>query len=204
MDQNRTKAIFKQMAAHYDSPERKQVAAVIHEELEQRLEQLAGRDLLLDYGCGTGLMSLPFAEHFSKLLLVDIAEEMLEQVRDKCQDLELSNVTLKTVPEFQTVQEQANAILVVQTLLHVAQVEELLEQLAAHLLPDGQIFLIDFLAHADIDHPLVHPGFSQEELVSLCQQTGLELVEFSPFYTADGLFMGQRATLFVAVLQHSN
>ena len=98
----------------------------------------------------------------------------------------------------------ANAILVVQTLLHVAQVEELLDQLAAHLLPDGQIFLIDFLAHADIDHPLVHPGFSQEELVSLCQQTGLELVEFSPFYTADGLFMGQRATLFVAVLQHSN
>ena len=204
MDQNRTKAIFKQMAAHYDSPERKQVAAVIHEELEQRLEQLAGRDLLLDYGCGTGLMSLPFAEHFSKLLLVDIAEEMLEQVRGKCQDLELSNVALKTVPEFQEGQEQANAILVVQTLLHVAQVEELLEQLAAHLLPDGQIFLIDFLAHAEIDHPLVHPGFSQEELVSLCQQAGLKLVEFKPFYTADGLFMGKRATLFVAVLQHSN
>ncbi len=204
MDQNRTKAIFKQMAAHYDSPERKQVAAVIHEELEQRLEQLAGRDLLLDYGCGTGLMSLPFAEHFSKLLLVDIAEEMLEQVRGKYQTLGLSNVTLKTVPEFQELQGQANAILVVQTLLHVAQVEELLEQLAAHLLPDGQIFLIDFLAHEEIDHPLVHPGFSQEELVSLCQQAGLKLVEFKPFYTADGLFMGKRATLFVAVLQHSN
>lgn len=204
MDQNRTKAIFKQMAAHYDSPERKQVAAVIHEELEQRLEQLAGRDLLLDYGCGTGLMSLPFAEHFSKLLLVDIAEEMLEQVRGKCQALELSNVALKTVPEFQEGQEQANAILVVQTLLHVAQVEELLEQLAAHLLPDGQIFLIDFLAHEEIDHPLVHPGFSQEELLSLCQQAGLKLVEFKPFYTADSLFMGKRATLFVAVLQHSN
>lgn len=204
MDQNRTKAIFKQMAAHYDSPERKQVAAVIHEELEQRLEQLAGRDLLLDYGCGTGLMSLPFAEHFSKLLLVDIAEEMLEQVRGKYQTMGLSNVTLKTVPEFQELQGQANAILVVQTLLHVAQVEELLEQLAAHLLPDGQIFLIDFLAHEEIDHPLVHPGFSQEELVSLCQQAGLKLVEFKPFYTADGLFMGKRATLFVAVLQHSN
>ncbi|MVX58718.1 methyltransferase domain-containing protein [Streptococcus danieliae] len=204
MDQNRTKAIFKQMAAHYDSPERKQVAAVIHEELEQRLEQLAGRDLLLDYGCGTGLMSLPFAEHFSKLLLVDIAEEMLEQVRGKYQTLGLSNVTLKTVPEFQELQGQANAILVVQTLLHVAQVEELLEQLAAHLLPDGQIFLIDFLAHEEIDHPLVHPGFSQEELLSLCQQAGLKLVEFKPFYTADGLFMGKRATLFMAVLQHSN
>lgn len=53
--------IFHQMANHYDTPERIRLAATIRSAVEKEFSAQTHDQKLIDYGGGTGLVTLPFA-----------------------------------------------------------------------------------------------------------------------------------------------
>ncbi len=87
-----TKNIFDSIANHYDSPDRQALAKIIREELTTYLPRDSHQKVLLDYGGGTGLVSLPLAERFKELIIADASETMLKMAEEKIQaaDLKMS------------------------------------------------------------------------------------------------------------------
>ncbi|MEW4354365.1 class I SAM-dependent methyltransferase [Streptococcus pneumoniae] len=163
MNQETTKGIFNKMADSYDTPERERVLGIIKKELIRLLAGTPRESVLLDYGCGTGLMSLPFEDRFESLFLVDIAEEMVEQVKQKCQVLGLSHVKAQILEQFQANEEKVDVIFVIQTLLHIPDTSQVFKELAGRLKEGGRLIIVDVLKNDQMSSHLIHHGFSEEE-----------------------------------------
>jgi predicted TPR repeat methyltransferase len=103
--------IFNKMANHYDTAPRialaKEITATIRPHLANAKEQL-----MIDYGGGTGLVSLPLASMVKQLQIWDTAEEMLAVAKQKITQQALTNVStsLHDITR-ETVGEEADIIL---------------------------------------------------------------------------------------------
>lgn len=64
---------FDLIADKYDTDERREISDIITKKVASEVE-LAGK-VLLDFGCGTGLVSLPLADRLKKLELYDASEK---------------------------------------------------------------------------------------------------------------------------------
>ena len=82
-----------------DSPERLKRLPSFEEVFSQL--PLKPSQSVADIGCGTGTFSLPLAKHLpeGKLYCLDIAEEMLERVKKKIKENNISNVIVKKINE---------------------------------------------------------------------------------------------------------
>ena len=54
----------------------------------------------LDFGCGVGRLTLPLARESRNVLAVDIADSMLDEARDNCQEQGLANVEFMHARDF--------------------------------------------------------------------------------------------------------
>lgn len=82
--------VFEEMAKRYDTEERMELAKVIVKEVIPQL--LSAQDKsLIDYGSGTGLVSLELSELVESILLVDSSKQMLDVAEVKIAKRGLSN-----------------------------------------------------------------------------------------------------------------
>lgn len=82
--------VFEEMAKRYDTEERMELAKVIVKEVIPQL--LGAQDKsLIDYGSGTGLVSLELSELVESILLVDSSKQMLDVAEVKIAKRGLSN-----------------------------------------------------------------------------------------------------------------
>lgn len=72
MDDN----LFEQIATKYDTEHRIELAKVIAAEVRAELQDSQSKTLM-DYGSGTGLVSLELCDVVDSILLVDSAKQML-------------------------------------------------------------------------------------------------------------------------------
>ena len=186
-----TKNIFDSIANHYDSPDRQALAKIIREELTTYLPRDSHQKVLLDYGGGTGLVSLPLAERFKELIIADASETMLKMAEEK--------IHADASVEFPAV--QANLILLSLVLLHIPDTENILTKLYEILAPGGQLIIVDFDKNEQISHPKVHNGFSQEELNNRLEKTGFVSATSHTFHRGEKLFMNKNASLFLSISQ---
>ena len=85
--------IFHQMANHYDTPDRIQLATTIRSAVEKELSEQTYDQKLIDYGGGTGLVTLPLASRFKELIIMDSAAGMLAMADKKNQRSKTSKCT---------------------------------------------------------------------------------------------------------------
>lgn len=195
-----TKNIFDSMASHYDSPERQQLAEIIRKEVQSQLPKDIAEKTLLDYGGGTGLVSLPLAKRFKEVIIADASEAMLETAEKKIQQAKLENVRTihaDATVSFPTV--QADIILLSLVLLHIPDTDTILKKLHEHLSADGQLFLVDFDKNEAISHPKVHNGFEQKVLEEQLEEAGFIPSESHTFHHGSKIFMNQDASLFLSI-----
>lgn len=114
-----TQNVFDQIANKYDSPKQQALANVIRQAIEKEWGDQSDKRVL-DFGCGTGLISLPLAHQAKELLLVDVTTEMVKVTQEKVTQQQLINATvwnadfLQQRPSF-----KVDTILVSLVLLHV-------------------------------------------------------------------------------------
>lgn len=80
--------VFEQMAKRYDTEERIELAKVIVNEVRPELRNSQSKSLI-DYGSGTGLISLELSDLVDSILLVDSSKQMLEVAKAKISAKEL-------------------------------------------------------------------------------------------------------------------
>lgn len=188
--------IFNQTAKKYDAPDREIVNQKMISEVTKYLSNETEKQTFIDYGCGTGVMGLALADQFEKVYLLDPATEMLKVVDGKIQETDIQNAETHLISENEALVIRADVIVMAQVLLHIPEYEATLKVLFDTLKPGGELLIIDFDYHEKVNSDLVHSGFVQADLIKKVQAIGFGNVQSQNFYTAEALFMKERATLF--------
>ena len=189
--------VFNQMAQTYDTPQRKALAEIILKEVSPAFKDATNKTLL-DYGGGTGLVSLPLAPLVKQVELLDLASEMSQLANQKAQNQGIKNFTAfqgDLLGEHPVLATPDMALLSL-VLLHIPDTQAILAKLFQVLAPGGTLLLVDFNHNELVQHPLVHSGFDLKELEDVLVSIGFTNVVAKTFYEADHLFMNQPASLF--------
>ncbi len=190
--------VFEQMAKRYDTEERMELAKVIVKEVRSELRNSKSKSLL-DYGSGTGLVSLELSDLVASTLLVDSSEQMLEVAKAKISHNGIPNAEV-LYSDFtqETPALKADIILMSLVLLHIPDTKKILQQLFNVLNDGGKLIIVDFDKNNKIDHPKVHNGFSHEELKKRLAEVGFKSIEMKTFHHGNHIFMKQDASMFIA------
>ena len=79
------------VAIKYDRTEKhlEPIFLKIHNNLKQQLNK---SDILLDYGCGTGTISIEIANHVKEIRAIDISNKMLDIAKRKACEHNIKNI----------------------------------------------------------------------------------------------------------------
>ena len=156
-----------------------QLAAVPERLLAQL--PLQASDDVLDFGAGTGLLSVPIAPKVAQVTALDMSAAMLQVLDEKG----FANITPLQQDIFAGLPGQYHAVVSCMALHHVADTAALLRAFAAALHSGGRIALVDLYQedgsfHGDNQAKGVqHFGFAPEALQALAEQAGLMDIAFS-------------------------
>lgn len=154
---------------------------------------------LLDYGSGTGLVSLELSDLVESILLVDSSKQDLEVAENKISKKEINNAKVfyadftKYLPKI-----KIDIILVSLVLLHIPDTKLILQNLFTILNTGGKLIIIDFDKNDQVNHPKIHNGFFHDELQLILSDIGFKCTDFKTFYHGNQIFAKQDASMFIS------
>ena len=189
---------FNHKAETFDSPKNIFLVNLVCQAVEKQINLLSDKEIL-DFGGGTGLLTLPLAKQAKSVTLVDISEKMLEQARLKAERQEIKNIQFLEQDLLKNPLEQEfDLIVVCRVLHHMPDLDVALSLFHQHLKEDGQLLIADFTkAEAN------HHGFELTELEKQLIEHGFSSVHSQILYSAEDLFQGNYSELFLTVAQKS-
>ena len=189
---------FNHKAETFDSPKNIFLANLVCQAVEKQLDLLSEKEIL-DFGGGTGLLSLPLAKQAKSVTLVDISEKMLEQARLKAEQQDIKNIQFLEQDLLKNpLKQEFDLIVVSRVLHHMPDLDAALSLFHQHLKEDGQLLLADFTKTEANHH-----GFELAELENKLIQHGFSSVHSQILYSAEDLFQGNYSELFFTVAQKS-
>ena len=191
-------ARFNHAAPTWDEhPTRRLMAETIAAAMRARVP-IAPSATVLDFGCGTGLVSLALQPYAGRIIGIDCAPGMLSVFKEKVQALGITNVEThcldlcrQPAPEI-----HADVIVSAMALHHIADIPALLQTLLPLLTAGG------YLAFADLDSEdgsfhedktgVHHAGIARDWLIAQLQTLGLQEITAITAHTierpaADGM-----------------
>ncbi len=171
---------FDAKAAQWDdNPMRQQLAGAIWEFVEG-CGVLDKNISALDYGCGTGLMSMRLAHKVKMVYAADVSAGMLGKLCDKIEESRINNIkavryNMMTDPPLKI---RPDLIVSAMALHHIEDVEDVVQKMAVMLAPGGHIILADLYAedgtfHSEVQVP--HNGFEPAYIEGLFRENGMEI-----------------------------
>ncbi|WP_117170148.1 class I SAM-dependent DNA methyltransferase [Paraliobacillus sediminis] len=190
--------VFEQMAKRYDTEARIELAKVIVKEVRAELRNSKPKSLI-DYGSGTGLISLELSDLVDSILMVDSSKEMSEIAKAKISYRGMTNSKVLYSDFTQETPElKADIILMSLVLHHIPDTIKILQELYNILNNGGKLIIIDFDKNDKINHPKVHNGFSHEGLKKRLSEVGFKSNEIKTFYHGNRIFMNQDSSMFIS------
>jgi len=180
--ENEEKKDFDKEAAQWDAnPGRVKLANDIADAIIR--EVLPKREMdALDFGCGTGLVTLRLQPLVRSITGMDSSRGMLEVLESKIHDQGLVNVRTRflDLEQGEKVDGRYDLIVSSMTLHHVPDPAALIAQLSAALLPLGTLAVADLDAEDGSFHGdntgVHHRGFDRALVKGLLEKTGLTRV----------------------------
>jgi len=135
----------------------------------------------LEFGAGTGLLSIALKDYVETLLLIDSSPEMVRVTQEKLDQQGIRHLHPQCIDletqEFST--EIVDLLFSQMALHHVGQVPPMLKKFHTLLKPGGQLFIADLYSEDGDFHegnPDVHHGFDLTELSRWCEEAGFTAV----------------------------
>jgi ubiquinone/menaquinone biosynthesis C-methylase UbiE len=169
---------FDDAAASWDEePRRVKLASEIAAAIRKHVPISTEWDAL-DFGCGTGLVTLSLAEHLGSIVGLDGSQGMLDRLQSKIQDMGAVNVcsVLCDLEKGELPHGTFNLITSAMTLHHIPDIVPPLSALRTLLHPGGWIALADLESENGSFHDdptgIFHHGFSGKELTEILEKAG--------------------------------
>ena len=189
---------FNHKAETFDSPKNIFLANLVCQAVEKQIDLLSDKEIL-DFGGGTGLLTLPLAKQTKSVTLVDISEKMLEQARLKAEQQEIKNIQfLEQNLLANPLEQEFDLIVVCRVLHHMPDLDAALSLFHQHLRENGQLLIADFTKTEANHH-----GFELPELEKQLIEHAFSSVHSQILYSAEDLFQGNYSELFFSVAQKS-
>ena len=158
------------------------LAAAIHARVALTTKMRA-----LDFGCGTGQLSIPLARELAHVTCIDTSAGMLEVLNEKIAAQGLTNLTAQCRDVIQSDLPDGHFDLIMSsmTLHHIKDTDAILRKFAAHLQAGGWLCLADLDQEDGSFHGAdvaVHHGFEREELARRAQRAGFTQVRFDTVF----------------------
>jgi 2-polyprenyl-3-methyl-5-hydroxy-6-metoxy-1,4-benzoquinol methylase len=136
----------------------------------------------LEFGCGTGLLSIQLKGAFNTITLVDTSEGMINVLKEKIEKQNITNFK----PLHIDLQEGTNnlgtfnVIYTLMTLHHITNLDAILNILNSLLKTDGYLCIADLVKEDGSFHSQYpdfdgHNGFDREELSTLLSKNGFKV-----------------------------
>lgn len=175
---------FNAIAAEWDSqPRHVATASTVAEAMREALA-LTGAETLLEFGCGTGLITAALAPHVARILALDSAPGMIDALVEKLRRHGIDNVETKVgdLPD-NPPEGRFDAIVSSMTLHHIRDTDALLRVLFERLTPGGRIALADLDREDGSFHGdkpgIAHHGFDRTALADQLRAAGFADVAFT-------------------------
>lgn len=191
---------FSELAGQWDSPMRVDRARKLAEELATALPT-AAFSAVLEFGCGTGLISLSLQDKIGKALLVDSAEGMIAIVDRKIAEAHLGGrftAACRDIADHATFPERADPLAGPFTcaygsmsLHHIRDVSAAARKIGSLLAAGGWLCIIDLYPDNGLFHRNEagfdgHDGFDPSELAEVFSR------ERFAFVSSEKVFSGER------------
>ena len=179
---------FDQEAATWDdNPRRVRLAREVAQAIARRIP-LSGHLKVLDFGCGTGLLTLQLRPQVGSITGADTSPGMLEVLHRKLDAFGLAGVdTLLLAPDGgQVLEGSFDLIVSCMALHHVEDLPALFSRFHAHLASGGRLALADLDAEDGSFHGVVddvfHLGFERRAFKEMLAEAGfLDLEDTTAF-----------------------
>lgn len=169
---------FDDAAAQWEEkPQRVLLARKVSEAI-RRVIPLTATMQVLEYGCGTGMLSRALSPQVHNILAVDTSPQMLEVLRQKAAEEKISNIEtlshdLSTTPLPNTGFDLAMSSM---TLHHIPDTETVLQRLFAILRPGGFLAVADLVTEDGSFHEdntgVAHLGINPETVRAILAKNG--------------------------------
>ncbi len=179
---------FDKKAKDWDDNRRIQRSKVIAEKIIDYVnlqETFSG----LEFGCGTGLISLNLYDKLGKITCIDTSSGMIKQLEDKVAEHNLDKITVTqlNINDDHDLKSEYDIIYSSMSLHHVTSLEETLQNFYDLLQDGGQLCIVDLdkedgSFHSQESNFLGHNGFEQKELSQLLEQVGFNNIMSETFY----------------------
>lgn len=169
---------FDDAAAEWEEkPQRVALAHKVAEAIKQAIP-LARTMQVLEYGCGTGMVSRGLSPQVATILAVDTSPQMLEVLRQKAGEEGIGNI--KTLAHDLTKQplpdQNFDLVMSSMTLHHIADIEPLLQRFFATLKPGGYLAVADLVTEDGSFHEdnrgVAHHGVDPETVRAVLAKNG--------------------------------
>jgi ubiquinone/menaquinone biosynthesis C-methylase UbiE len=138
---------------------------------------------VLDFGCGTGLLTFALQPFVRSITGVDSSQGMLDVFKTKIKEQNLNNVKAEYIDleKGDVLKGSYNLIVSSMTLHHIRNITPLLKQFYSILLPSGQLAIADLdlddgKFHSNNDG-IFHFGFDREDLRSIFIKEGFQSIQ---------------------------
>jgi 2-polyprenyl-3-methyl-5-hydroxy-6-metoxy-1,4-benzoquinol methylase len=180
---------FNQAAQEWDKGDMRQnIAHAVFQTISSRIS-LASNMSIMDFGCGTGLLSFKIAPMVNRMVGIDLSEKMLEQLSLK------NSSSSEVIPLYHNLlevplEETFNGIVSSMSMHHVEDTTELFKAFYAHLKRDGFIAIADLEAedgtfHSHGNEGVYHLGFERDALRQIIEKAGFSNIRFHHAYTVE-------------------
>jgi ubiquinone/menaquinone biosynthesis C-methylase UbiE len=180
---NTEKRNFDQDAANWDHvPGRAKVARDIAQSMIREIALAPDMDVL-DFGCGTGLLTFALRPFVRSITGVDSSQGMLDVFKTKVKEQNLSNIkaNYRDLDNGDVLDGSYHLIVSSMTLHHIKNISPLLKQFYSILLPSGQLAIADLdLDDGDFhgnNDGVFHFGFNREELRLIFMDVGFQNIQ---------------------------
>ena len=143
----------------------------------------------LEFGCGTGLISLNLYDKLGKITCIDTSSGMIKQLEDKVAEHNLDKITVTqlNINDDHDLKSEYDIIYSSMSLHHVTSLEETLQNFYDLLQDGGQLCIVDLdkedgSFHSQESNFLGYNGFEQKELSQLLEQVGFNNIMSETFY----------------------
>ncbi|NTU58424.1 MAG: class I SAM-dependent methyltransferase [Chlorobiaceae bacterium] len=135
----------------------------------------------LEFGCGTGLVTIRVAEHCAQVTAADSSREMLNVLNEKIDAGAIRNIKptfidLSAPESVDELGESFDFVFSSMTLHHIPDTARFLRQLYAHMAPGATISIADLDQEDGFFHDdeaeKVHHGFDRNSLKEILETTG--------------------------------
>jgi 2-polyprenyl-3-methyl-5-hydroxy-6-metoxy-1,4-benzoquinol methylase len=171
---------FNRGADSWDTPPRIKLAENIAGAISKEIS-LASSMNVLDFGCGTGLLSQAIHGKVHSITCIDTAQGMIDVLKTKIASQGIANINAQCIDYLSaedTLEHDFDLVMTAMALHHIQDVASYIERFYGSLVPGGYIAIADLdeeggMFHRD-NEDVFHFGFSREGLKEMLSGVGFE------------------------------